>query len=83
MFNLAEDFQLPVVSLTSVGNQAAWPMNSPLGGLPTKITLRLTEIAPAGHGSSAEDIRLKAEVSMQADVTAMLEERGNVKPKEN
>lgn len=83
LFALAEEHNVAVVSLTNVGNQAAWPVDSAVGGLPARITMKLTEIVQAGHGLSAEEIRLKAEVSMQADVTSMLEERGDLKSKES
>lgn len=83
MFSLAEENNMAVVSLINVGNQAAWPIDSALGGLPTRITLKLTEIAGAGHGLKAEEIRVKSEASMQADVTAMLEARRNIKPKDS
>ncbi|CAN0505833.1 unnamed protein product [Ectocarpus sp. 12 AP-2014] len=74
-FGVAEEMNMAVVSLTTVGCDESWPKESPVGGLPARIVIRLTEIAEAGHGLTAAALQEKAEASMQADVTSLLQER--------
>lgn len=66
---------MAVVTLTTVGCNDTWPRTSPIGGLPARVLMKLTEVAEAGHGLTAAAIQEKAEASMQADVTSLLLER--------
>lgn len=66
---------MAVVTLTTVGNDETWPKGASVGGLPARVMMKLTEIAEAGHGMKAADIKEKAEASMQADVTFLMQKR--------
>lgn len=66
---------MAVVTLTTVGCDETWPRTSPIGGLPARVLMKLTEVAEAGHGLTAAAIQEKAEATMQADVTFLLLEK--------
>ena len=74
-FGVVEEMGMAVVTLTTVGCNDSWPRESPVGGLPARVLMRLTEVAGVGHGLTAAAIQEKAEASMQADVTSLLKER--------
>lgn len=83
IFNVIEEKGMSVVSLAFAGNDAAWPRDYIVGGLPTMISMKLTEVAGERHGMPADEIMRKAETIMQADVNFLLEKRGESKPKES
>lgn len=74
---------MAVITMTTVGNDETWPMNSAVGGLPSRIRMKLTEVLEAGHGLSSAEIKEKAEDSMQADLTALIQERNGSKAKKS
>lgn len=82
IFSLAEEQQMAVVTLSSVGNNISWPINDSVGGLPSRITMKISEVTEAGHSMSADAIREKAHETMQADVTYLFAERRASKPKQ-
>lgn len=83
-FSLIEEMDMSVVVLTTVGCNDAWPRDSAVGGLPSRVSMKLTEVTKAGDGLSAAAIQEKSEAIMQANVTAMREQRnGSSKPKES
>eukprot|EP00903_Cladosiphon_okamuranus_P009525 g9074.t1 len=74
-FGVVQEMDMAVVTLTTVGCNDSWPIESAVGGRPARILMRLTEVAGRGHGLTAAAIQEKAEASMQADVTSLLRER--------
>lgn len=80
---MIEEMGMAVVILSTVGCNDAWPRNNAVGGLPTRILTKLTEVSKAGEGLSAAAIQEKAEAIMQADVTLLREQRNGSKPKES
>lgn len=80
-FAIAEEKNMAVVTLTTVGNNDTWPREYEVGGLPARIAMKLTDVAEAGHGLSSAVIKEKAEAAMQADVTFLLQERNVWKSK--
>lgn len=81
IFAVAEEMQMAVVTLTTTGNSDCWPIDYAFGGIPSKITMKITEVTEARHGLSAEEIRRKAEASMRADLAHLIAERRASKPK--
>ena len=80
---MIEEKGMSVVSLTSMGNNEAWPVDNVVGGLPAEISMKLTEVAKEGHGMSSDEIREKSREIMQADVDFLLQERNEPKSKES
>lgn len=83
IFNIIEEKGMSVVSLTFAGSNTAWPRDYIVGGLPARISMKLTEVAGERHGMSADEIKQKAETIMQADVDFLLGKRVESKPKES
>lgn len=82
-FAMVEEMNMAVVTMTSVGNNDTWPRDHQVGGLPARVTMKLTEVAGAGHSLTSAAIQEKAEVAMQADLTYLLRQRNGSKSKES
>lgn len=74
-FAIAEDMGMAVVTLASVGNNECWPIDAVVGGLPSRVSMKISHVAEAGHGLTAEEIRQKSHEVLQGDVTSLFAER--------
>ncbi|CAM9931953.1 unnamed protein product [Chrysoparadoxa australica] len=70
-FKVAAELNTAVVGLVTVGNHQCWPRNESIGGLPSKIGMKLIRVAEKGHGLSAEELRVKAQGLMQEAASDM------------
>lgn len=74
---------MAVVTMTTVGNSDTWPRDYQVGGLPARVTMKLTEVLAEGHGLTSAAIMEKAEAAMQADLSHLLQQRNGSNPKES
>lgn len=83
LFTIVEEMNMAVVTMTSVGNNETWPRHNQVGGLPARVTMKLTEVAGAGHSLTSAAIQEKAQAAMQADLTYLMRQRNGSNSKES
>ncbi|CAM9135120.1 unnamed protein product [Choristocarpus tenellus] len=70
-FTLAHKTDMPVVSLAMNGNYHAWPRKSVIGGFPSMVTMKLSEVVESNHGLTPDELLEKSSKIMQDDLNSL------------